>query len=461
VVSVKVGRCSGLPDDRLPDGRIPASVACGVLGVHLSSDAPVGESGRVVSVQVGGQQIQAGLSVGDRVEVTRVFEAGQKVTYAWADYSRANPLLLLTAVFIGLVLLVARLRGLAALVGLGLGGLAVLFFMLPALQRGEDPALVGLVGSVTIMAVILYMAHGVSFKTSSAFLGTVAGLVVTAGLAHWSSRGAHMDGLTGPDRQLLTQITGPQTVASVVVCGFVLAGLGVLNDVTVTQASSVWELRAAAPAMRGRQLFVSGMRIGRDHLASTVYTIAFAYAGAALPSILLVTFYDLPLGQLLTTGDIAEEVVRSIGLILAIPLTTAVAAAVAATATIQTDPDALRDALPVRRAAGATGSAASDADSDGATWDVHPVAVAHGPISRAAGWWRQKESESAARLSTQADLDMPEPRSKWPATAPDPREAARREGEVRVDTAFPEPQLPLPDRRTAAPHPRRRDLRGT
>jgi hypothetical protein len=108
----------------------------------------------------------------------------------------------------------------------------------------------------------------------------------------------------------------------------ILAGLGVLNDVTITQASAVWELHEVAPDMPGWGLFRRGMQIGRDHLASTVYTLAFAYAGAALPSILLGTIYHRPLRQWLTSGEIAEEIARSlvasVGLILAIPLTTAI-----------------------------------------------------------------------------------------------------------------------------------------
>jgi uncharacterized membrane protein len=106
----------------------------------------------------------------------------------------------------------------------------------------------------------------------------------------------------------------------------------VLNDVTITQASAVWELRAVSPGASRRELFAGGMRIGRDHIASTVYTIAFAYTGAALPVLLLLEIYQLPLGPTLTSGEFAEELVRtmvgSIGLVLAIPLTTAIAALV-------------------------------------------------------------------------------------------------------------------------------------
>jgi len=119
-----------------------------------------------------------------------------------------------------------------------------------------------------------------------------------------------------------------------VLCGIILAGLGVLNDVTVTQASAVWELRAARPDLSWRQLYTRAMRIGRDHIASTVYTIAFAYVGAALPLLMVVSLYDASLGVTLTSAEIAEEVVRSlvgsIGLVLAVPLTTLIGVLVVA-----------------------------------------------------------------------------------------------------------------------------------
>jgi len=113
-----------------------------------------------------------------------------------------------------------------------------------------------------------------------------------------------------------------------VLCGIIVAGLGVLNDVTITQASAVWELHQISPEMPARTLFASAMRIGRDHIASTVYTIVFAYAGASLPLLLLFEIYQRPALDIVTSGVIAEEVVRTlvgaIGLILAVPVTTAI-----------------------------------------------------------------------------------------------------------------------------------------
>jgi uncharacterized membrane protein len=345
VVSVSRRTCPGTTDDRLPDGALAPSVACASVKVRLT-DAT--QRGKVVSVQVTGPTVEEGLAPGVGALVARFPDAtgqigvGQDV-YAWVDFDRAQPMWLLLGIFVIVVLAVARLRGVAALIGVGLGFAMILLFLLPALRRGENPVAVTLVGSVAVMLVVLYASHGVSAKTTCALLGTVAALLVTAGLGSWAASAAHLDGQTGEDALSLSQLVGSGTVSAAVISGMVLAGLGVLNDVTVTQASAVWELKAAAPHLDGRHLWTRGMRIGRDHLASTVYTLAFAYAGLSLAVLLLIQAYDRPLTEVVTSAPIAQDVVGvlagGIGVALAIPLTTAMASLVVGRATLL-NPDA-------------------------------------------------------------------------------------------------------------------------
>ncbi len=334
VVAVSRTTCTGTPSDRQADGSRAPTVACASVQVRLL-EGPA--RGQVVRVDVAGPTVNGSLEPGVGAVVTRfpadAVGAADDV-YAWVDFDRRTPMLLLFVLFVVVVLAVARLRGIAALVGVGVGFAMVLVFLLPALRRGEDPVAVTLVGSVAVMLVVLYASHGVSAKTTTALFGTVIALAVSGLLARWAASAAHLDGQTGEDAMALTQLAGAGTVRTVVVSGMVLAGLGVLNDVTVTQASSVWELKAAAPHLGVRALFSRGMRIGRDHLSSTVYTIAFAYAGTALPVLLLIQVYERPLGEVVTSAPIAQEVVGvlvgGIGLALAIPFTTLVAALVAA-----------------------------------------------------------------------------------------------------------------------------------
>ncbi|WP_258723668.1 YibE/F family protein [Cellulomonas sp. NS3] len=270
---------------------------------------------------------------GDTLTVLRIEAAADEGSpYVFVDFVRDAPIGLLAAVFAVLVLVVARWRGLAALVGLvvSFGGIA--WFTLPALLEGRPPVAVALVTASALMFVLLYLAHGVTARTTAALLGTFGGLAATALLAGWASDSAHLTGLVDENALDLQQYAPDVSLRGVLLCGIVVAGLGVLNDVTITQASAVWELRASAPHASRRELYARGMRIGRDHIASTVYTVAFAYVGAALPLVLLVSLSDRALLGTLTSGEIAEEVVRtlvgSIGLVLAIPATTAVAALV-------------------------------------------------------------------------------------------------------------------------------------
>ncbi len=345
VSSSTAANCKGTSSDRLPDGSIPATVTCATAIVVVDSGPDKGQRARIA---IPTPVFRTGVSPGDRVQVS-MFPPDSKAdiatikasnpdalpdgdAYAWLDFSRGLPLGLLAVGFALLVVAVARLRGLAALAGLGISYLAIIYFMLPALRLGENAVLVALVGSIAVMTVVLYLAHGISTKTTTALLGTIFGLLLSTGIAAWASGAAHLNGLSSETDYTLTQLTGNSDLSGIILCGIIVAGLGVLNDVTITQASAVWEVHAFAPDVRLRELFVSGMRVGRDHLASTVYTIAFAYAGAALPTLILIDLYQRPIGQVLTSGEIAEEIVRtlvgSIGLVLAIPVTTLVAALV-------------------------------------------------------------------------------------------------------------------------------------
>jgi uncharacterized membrane protein len=234
----------------------------------------------------------------------------------------------LAVVFALLVCAVARFRGLAAIAGLLVSFVVLVKFMIPALLSGEQPLLVGLIGSAAIMLVVLYLAHGVSIRTTTALVGTLFGLCSSALLAAWAVSAMHLSGVATEDDLTVSAVASQVKLSGLLLCGIIVASLGILNDVTVTQASAVWELHELRPDAGSRRLFSGAMRIGRDHIASTVYTIAFAYAGAALPILLLIDVSQQPFSTVITREALAEEVARtlvgSIGLVLSVPLTTLV-----------------------------------------------------------------------------------------------------------------------------------------
>ncbi|WP_207211971.1 YibE/F family protein [Promicromonospora panici] len=300
----------------------PADSVTGSVPVELAN----GEQSRLQSP---GPSVP--LAEGDRITAVDISQVSQPGVdpLVFMDFQRELPIALLAVAYALVVLLVARWRGLAAMAGLGLAFVVLLGFTMPALLAGESAIGVALVTSSLVMFATLYLAHGLSARTSTALLGTLVGLALTAGLAAWASGAAQITGTTSEASSFLPSSAPGADLRGIALCGIVLAGMGVLNDVTITQASAVWELRAVAPAASRAELFTSAMRIGRDHIASTVYTIAFAYVGAALPLLMMVWLIDQSPATALSSGEIAEEVVRtlvgSIGLVLAIPVTTAIA----------------------------------------------------------------------------------------------------------------------------------------
>ncbi|TQJ35935.1 YibE/F-like protein [Arthrobacter sp. SLBN-122] len=266
--------------------------------------------------------------------------------YIFVDFVRTLPIVLLAVLYAAVVIAVARWRGLRALIGLVGAYFVLANFLLPGLVEGKPPLLLALVGSTVIMIGVLYFAHGFSARTSTALLGTIFGLAITALLAAWATNAANLAGVGSHDAATLVNTSANISISGVILCGLIISGLGVLNDVTITQSSAVWELYELAPGSSARKLFTSAMRIGRDHIASTVYTIAFAYAGAALPILIIVMLYDRPLMDTLTSAELSEEVIRtlvgSIGLVLAIPVTTLIAVLVVKATGIKAP-----DAVPV------------------------------------------------------------------------------------------------------------------
>jgi len=249
--------------------------------------------------------------------------------YVFVDFVRTLPMALLAIAYGVVVVLVAGWRGTRAVIGL-IGGIAfMIFFMVPALIEGGNPVLVGLTGATAIMFVALYFAHGLNAKTSTALLGTLFGLGVTAALILWLTDAAALTGANSESAMTLSTVAPQISLPGLLICGVLIGGMGVLNDVTITQSATVWELAETSPKATAKELFFRGMRIGRDHIASTVYTIAFAYAGAALPILAIAAMSNQGFGVTLSSGEMAEEVIRiligSIGLVLAIPVTTAIA----------------------------------------------------------------------------------------------------------------------------------------
>jgi uncharacterized membrane protein len=254
-------------------------------------------------------------------------------SYQIQDFQRGSSMLWLVALFTAAVLLLGRWRGLASLLALGLSFLVLAVYLFPAILTGASPVIVGVLAASVIMFGVLYLTHGVSAQTSSAVLGTVLSLALIGLLGSAFSAATRLTGLDDDTAKLIGILGHGIDARGLLLAGMVIGALGVLDDVTVTQTSAVWELRRANPELGFRTLYTSALQIGRDHISSAVNTLALAYTGAALPVLLIFALSGQGFGTMVTTQDIAQEVVRalvgSIGLVAAVPVTTAIAALVA------------------------------------------------------------------------------------------------------------------------------------
>ncbi|MFF2434990.1 YibE/F family protein [Streptomyces sp. NPDC058107] len=272
------------------------------------------------------------LNEGQGVIVAYAPDAPHDLQYSVTDVDRKFPMALLAGIFALAVVVVGRLRGVMALIALAVSFAVLTLFILPAILQGSNPLLVAVVGASAIMLIALYMCHGLTARTSVAVIGTLISLLLIGLLGSlfidWASLTGNTDDSTGLIHGLYPHID----MSGLLLAGVIIGSLGVLDDVTVTQTSAVWELHQADPTMGARKLYRAGIRIGRDHIASVVNTLVLAYAGAALPLLLLFSIAQSSVGTVANSELVAEEIVRtlvgSIGLVASVPVTTVLAALV-------------------------------------------------------------------------------------------------------------------------------------
>ncbi len=272
---------------------------------------------------------QPDLEVGESIRLVRQTDPSGATVYSFNDYARGLPLTLIVAVFAIVIVAIARWRGLRALAGIVVAFGVLVVFMLPAFLDGKPAIPVALVSGSLILFAVLYLAHGVSYRTSAALLGTLASMILAAVLSWVTLELTHITGLSEEQNTQVQTYLQHVSVTGLLLAGFIIGSLGVLNDVTITQASAAFELAAIDETATRRDIFSAAMRVGRDHIASTVYTLVLAYAGGALPLLLLFSVAGRSITDVLTGDAVAIEIARSavggVALALSVPLTTAIA----------------------------------------------------------------------------------------------------------------------------------------
>lgn len=289
------------------------------------------------SVQSGGTAIPGSdhrdaYRVGDEVVVAR-FAGPAGGAAVIAEPWRVPMLGVVALVFAGAVLVVGGLRGARSLVALALTLALVVKVVVPLLLRGVDPLLLAVGGGAAVTLLTLLLTEGWGRVTASALLGTLAALGLTAGLAALFTAAAGFTALQGNEEiAFLIPLVGDRIdLQGILLAATVFGALGVLDDVTVTQAAAVEQLHRADPSASRRGVLSRAMQVGRSHIAATVNTLVLAYLGAGLPLLLLFALGGQEPMTVLNSEIVAVEVIRaligSIGIVAAVPLTTLVAAA--------------------------------------------------------------------------------------------------------------------------------------
>ncbi|MEW6402111.1 MAG: YibE/F family protein [Chloroflexota bacterium] len=290
-------------------------------------------AGIPMEIDYGKRQIRSDdylLSPGDEIMVAISVTPDNIVNAYFVDFVRTTPILWLTALFAAAILAISAWKGLRALLSMAFSLFVIIGYIIPHILAGEDPLQVSIIGSIILLAVTLYLTYGWTLKTHAAVVSMILVLLITGALSLVFVLLTRLNGTGDENVMFLMQLMEtPINLRGLLLGGMIIGALGVLDDLVTTQASAVFELHHANPNFGFRGLYRAAMRIGQDHVAATVNTLVLAYAGASLPMMLMFSLARGDYGYLVNFSFIAEEVVRtlvgSLGLIAAVPLTTAIA----------------------------------------------------------------------------------------------------------------------------------------
>lgn len=295
-----------------------------ITSVNRKGETLTAESGNLPIVNV------PKYKTGDKIVITVSQTADDKDIFLITDYVRRAPLYLLFAIFIILTVLIAGKRGVAALLGMAVSFAVIFLYVLPQIFLGYDPILIAIVAATLIIPVTFYLSHGINKKTTAAIIGTIISLIITGILANVFVSLTNLSGFASEEAGFL-QINRPDfiNIRGLLLAGIIIGVLGILDDITISQAAIAYQLKEASPKISPSELFRRTMEVGRDHIASLVNTLVLIYTSAAMPLLLLFMDSARPIGEIINLEMVAEEIVRtlvaSIGLILAVPITTLVA----------------------------------------------------------------------------------------------------------------------------------------
>ena len=283
--------------------------------ITLGGDQPITQTGSVL------------YTVGDRVMVDSYEDASGATQYVITEYQRQSALWILLVLFLLAVVWLSKWRGIRSLVGLAVSFVVMIGWMVPSIANGGPPVPITIVGAVIMLTFSLLITEGFSRRTWASLLGLTLSMLIIGALSIWSIYFSHLTGLSSEEASYLQNLSGSNVdVRGLLLAGFIIGTLGILADVGIGQVATVAELRHEQPNTPAAVIYARAMRVGLSHLSAIIHTLVLAYAGAALPLLVLFSIGNAPVGTTLNSEVMATEIVRtivgSIGLVLALPLTT-------------------------------------------------------------------------------------------------------------------------------------------
>ncbi len=272
--------------------------------------------------------------VNDKVIVTFTKDLKGNDVFYITDYIRRDSLLFLFLIFVILAIVVARKRGLASLIGMAFSFLVIFLFILPMISSGNSPVEIAILGSLVIIPVTFLLSHGINKKTMVAIIGTIIALIITGILASIFVEGAKLTGFASEEASFLSVAKqGVINIKNLLLAGIIIGLLGILDDITISQSAIVFQLKETDKKLKVSELYKKAMNVGQDHISSMINTLVLVYTGASLSLFLLFIDNPRPFLEVINYEIIADQIIRvligSIGLILAVPITTFIAALVA------------------------------------------------------------------------------------------------------------------------------------
>lgn len=244
----------------------------------------------------------------------------------FVDYIRILPLLILTLIFVIVCVSVSGWKGISSLIGIGISIVVIIYYIIPQILSGQNPILISLLGSLLFLTITQYLVYGWTLKTHISLAAILISIVFTGLMAVISVEFTRLNGMGEESAMFLMQQNDQMNLKNLLIAGMIIGALGILDDLVLGQTSTVIEMYRANPDMTLRERYIRSMNVGKDHIAATVNTLVLAYLGASLSLFLMFSTSDVRIVNLINMNYMAEEIVRTlvgtIGLFMAVPITT-------------------------------------------------------------------------------------------------------------------------------------------